>query len=182
MKLNVGCGESHLEGFINIDIDSGEKKGKLDLKPDLIHDITDGKLPYEDESIDTIYFLHSIEHIQLKKWSRVFEEFYRLLKPDGELVMAYPEFGTCAKYFMENFRGMRDFWRNTLYGRQMYPGDFHVVPVVSKHLAEILQQFGFKDIVYVPEEGDPGSTILRCYRGYLLLREDVIAKEVFGVV
>lgn len=185
MKLNYGCGEKHFEGFINIDlvdceIDIGEDN-KFKVKPDLILDILKEDFPYKDNSVDAVYCLHNIEHIEMKKWGRLFEEFHRVLIPDGQLVLAYPEFEICAKYFLANYNGLKDFWRNTLYGRQLHKGDFHLSPCVSKDVVLRLQQYGFKDVIYGPEPAAEYYTILKCAKGKLILREDIIGQEIFGV-
>jgi|TARA_R100001530_G_C4275717_1_gene144214 predicted SAM-dependent methyltransferase len=182
MKLNIGCGENKLEGFINIDIVEGPIQGtKLEVHPDLIWDLTKEPLPYEDGSVDTIYWLHCIEHIQMRYWRRFFEEYHRLLKKDGDLVLAFPEFEICAKYFVDNYRGMKEFWRNTLYGRQLHKGDYHIAPVMSEDVSQMLLDCGFKNIISGPEPVGDYYTIMRANRSVLLLREDIIANEIFGV-
>src|SRR5438552_548245 len=119
MKINFGSGESKLEGFVNID-------SEIITRPDVVHDIRKNQLPFAKDSIDEIWFHHCVEHIELFNWSNVFTEFYRVLKMNGLLFMSYPEFEICSKYYLENYKGQRDFWRNCLYGRQLYPGDYHV--------------------------------------------------------
>ena len=51
LKLNLGCGQAYLSGWINIDIDSD--------KADLKHDLRNG-LPYEDNTADYIFNEHFI--------------------------------------------------------------------------------------------------------------------------
>src|SRR5439155_16402597 len=137
VKINYGAGELNLPGFINIDIEVSKE-----VKPDLIADLRKCPLPFKDDSVECIYMIHAIEHIEIKYWPRFFVEFYRVLLQDGHLVFAYPEFEICAQKFIENHKGMRDFWRAALYGRQLYPGDYHVVPMISSDLAESLKSYG----------------------------------------
>ena len=57
IKLNLGCGDKILLGYINIDAQE-EIKGK---KPDLVADAT--KLDkFADNSVDEILTVHVIEH------------------------------------------------------------------------------------------------------------------------
>lgn len=172
MKLNYGCGETKLEGFINIDLEPT-------TKPDLICDLRKEGLPYEKNSVETIYCIHNIEHIEYHFWPHVLYEFHRVLKPQGELVLMYPEWETCAKYFLENHLGMRDFWRKTLYGRQDYPGDYHVTPVMSGNLSEHLSRSGFVDVRYKPETGDTFNTVLQCKKGFVPNKEDLLRHEIY---
>jgi predicted SAM-dependent methyltransferase len=176
MKLNYGCGESKLEDFINVDIEKS-------CNPDLICDIRKESLPFKDGEIEEIWCIHNIEHIEFKYWGKVFFEFHRVLQKDGTLVLAYPEFEKCAKYFIENHLGVRDFWRMTLYGRQKYPGDYHTTPVISSHLKTYLLDNGFKDIYYTPEKGSCGEygTILSCKRGNIVTRGMIANASYFGI-
>ena len=69
MKLNLGCNDFKLKGFINIDIDPR-------VNPDVVADVC--KLPYEDNSVEEIYAGHVLEHIPmyidaLKEWHRVLQ-------------------------------------------------------------------------------------------------------------
>ena len=175
MKLNIGCGEKKLEGCINIDSEPS-------TTPDLLCDITKECLPYEPFTVDEIYCIHNIEHIPIIHWIRVFGEFHRVLKADGLLVLAYPEFEICVKHYLENHHGDKAFWRATLYGRQLYPGDYHVTPVQTSELTEFLHQFGFNQIKSQPDDAAPYYTFLTCHKSVRITREDVLKKEIFGEI
>lgn len=175
MKLNIGCGETKLEGFINIDIEDS-------TKPDLILDLKKEPFPYPNDSVDQINCLHNLEHIELKYWNQVLSEFYRVLKPEGKLLLAYPEFEICARYFLENERGLRDFWRSTLYGRQLYPGDYHVVPMRTIEVVTFLENTGFHYIKYGPEFDQPHNTFVIAHKGPVpKTRADVLRDELFAI-
>lgn len=74
LKLNVGCGDVYLNGWVNIDLDSS----KADLKCDVR-----GRLPYEDASVDFIFSEHFIEHLSVNDGVEFFKECFRVLKPGG---------------------------------------------------------------------------------------------------
>lgn len=178
LKLNIGCGETKLEGFVNIDMES---EGLVDkVKPDVICNIATENLPFEVNSVDTIYFIHAIEHLPMKCWAHVFDEFRRVLIEDGLLVLAYPEWETCVKYFIENKNGQKAFWRACLYGRQLYNGDFHVSPIITTEMVECLRQMGFNKINYCPDDEATYYTFLSCHKSKVFTREDVLKKEIFG--
>lgn len=173
IKLNIGCGENKLEGFVNIDVEPR-------VKPDLVHDVVTTRLPFKENSVDIVHCIHNIEHIELKHWHNVLADFWRVLKPKGKLYLAYPEFEICAKYFVTNHQGQKDFWRATLYGRQLYPGDFHVTPVVTKDLAKVLHFCGFDGIKHTPEPEHDYNTFLVCYKDKRSeTKEDIIKKAIF---
>ncbi len=173
-KINYGCGEAKLEGFINIDIEES-------TKPDLVCDLRTANFPFEKDSISTIHCIHNLEHVEQKYWDKILFEFHRVLSPDGELVLAYPEFEICAKHFIDNYRGMRNFWRWTLYGRQLYPGDFHVVPMRTEEVVQYLQGAGFTNIRYGVEGTEEYNTVVIAEKGEKpMVREELMRKEVFS--
>ena len=177
MKINLGCGESPLDGYINID----SIKNKL-TRPDVIANIKLEFLPFKSYECEEICALHVLEHIERDYWSRIFDEFYRLLIPDGVLILAYPEFERCAHNFITNFKGARDFWRMTLYGRQDYPGDYHVVPMRTAEVVNYLTSFGFYDIKYTSEVDEEWSTFLTCKKGKKpITRPELYRQELFGL-
>lgn len=175
MKLNIGCGTTKYPGFVNIDSETS-------LNPDVVHDLKGRALPYAEGEVDEIWFIHCIEHIEEQYHFPILLDFHRVLKPEGKLIIAYPEFIRCASAYMENRRGMRDFWKATIYGRQGYPGDYHVSLMDTRDFSKLLERVGFSDITYnsepVPNEI---NTILSCVKGQkMLTKEDLLRKEIFG--
>ena len=69
-KLNIGCGNEKMQGFINIDI--SEK-----VKPDIVVDIEKG-LPFKDNYFEYIYSKNSLEEIRPQQWDFVLREIGRV--------------------------------------------------------------------------------------------------------
>lgn len=80
--LNLGCGFKHANNAINVDI------SKI-TKPDIIVDLEEGKLPFEDETFKVVYAYHILEHI--KNLIPLMNEIYRVMKPKGELYIKVPQ-------------------------------------------------------------------------------------------
>lgn len=156
-RLNVGCGHGRIEGYINIDIE------KFD-NVDLVLDIRKSIFPFKDSSVDEILLFHTIEHIEYKYHKSIFKEFWRLLQPDGTLYLSYPEFKVCAQYYIDNHKGMQEFWRNTIYGLQRTEGDYHVTLMDTDWLCCDLHDCGFYNIEYMPEKAEEWNTILRAQK------------------
>lgn len=76
VRLNLGCGYRHLEGYVNID-------NRPEVSPDKVCDITEG-LPYPNDSIEEVRAFDFLEHIPLGKTIGVIEEIHRVLKPGGK--------------------------------------------------------------------------------------------------
>ena len=173
LRLNIGCGKNKFPGFVNIDIDPI-------MEPDLVADITQ-TLPYDNQSVDEIWFIHGLEHISYHKHEQVLREFNRVLKMHGNLILAYPEFTTVAKYYIDNYKGKRDFWRACCFGRQLTVGDVHLSPINTSELVVMLKECGFENIRISPEP-PPNDfyTMLKAARCEPWpYREEIIRKEIF---
>ncbi len=157
-KLNLGCGSNKIEGFINIDIEPS-------TKPDLVCNFITDKLPYKDNSIDEVVLYHTIEHISKRYHNKILLEIWRVLNPKGLFYLSYPEFTKCYKNWIINYKGKREFWEATIYGRQLYPSDFHVCIMHTNSFKEVLIDCGFNKIIEAPEIGETYNTIIQCSKG-----------------
>jgi len=82
-KLNLGCGEHHKEGYVNLD-------WQPLTKPDVSHNLNKFPYPFEDNSFDLVEAYHILEH--LDKPFVVMKEMHRILKPGGKLRIKVPHF------------------------------------------------------------------------------------------
>lgn len=57
------------------------------------------RLPFESGSFDKIFLLAVLEHVRLDVVDRLFNEFYRVLKKDGQIVLTTPTLN--SKSFLE---------------------------------------------------------------------------------
>jgi len=80
MKLNLGCGEHKIKGYINCDI-------LEEVKPDIRLDLTK-KLPFADNSIDEIYMNHVLEHIL--NYGFLLNEIWRVCKKNSKITIHVP--------------------------------------------------------------------------------------------
>lgn len=170
LKLNLGCGANKIPGFVNIDIEPS-------VKPDLVCNFITNRLPYKDSTADEVVLFHTIEHITKPNHPRILNEVWRVLKPTGTFYISYPEFERCVKNWRTNYRGRRDFWEKTIYGRQAYPSDFHVALMHTPDFKLLLTDLGFIDIVSSPELTERFNTILSCKKGQRPLKYEGLLKE-----
>lgn len=150
--LNLGCGSERIEGAINIDIVDS-------FKPDLVCDFR-GPLPFEPESVSKVYLFHVIEHLPKKIHADLLENINRVLVLGGVLYVSYPEFTRCARYFIDNHKGQREFWEATIYGRQTQPFDYHISLMYTPHFVSLLKSYGFD--VETQSETEEWNTICKC--------------------
>lgn len=106
MKLNLGCGSTTPEGWINVDYALGARLSKVPgfgvvnarLKLfDLawasrihIHDLRK-HFPWPDASADAIYSSHTFEHLTREEGSHFMREAHRVLKPGAVLRLVVPD-------------------------------------------------------------------------------------------
>ena len=88
--VNMGAGNTRIEGAINIDISP-----KADISLNLGVD----PLPFDDESVDLIYSDHTIEHVE--NYLYLIGEVNRVLKKGGCFLVGVP-YVTLTKYHLVN--------------------------------------------------------------------------------
>lgn len=80
-KLNLGCGDQYLEGYINCDI-------LLTVKTDKIIDLENRPYPFPDNFADEILMDNVLEH--LTDVVKTMQELHRILKPGGKAIIIVP--------------------------------------------------------------------------------------------
>lgn len=81
-RLHIGCGDNHLAGWLNTELNPGADEIYLDAtKP----------FPFPDRSFDLIYSEHMIEHIPYDSARRMAAECCRVLKPAGTIRVVTPD-------------------------------------------------------------------------------------------
>lgn len=85
MKINIGCGDKKVDGFVNVDL-YGE--------PDVRCDLFKFPWPFEDNSIDTVFSEHFLEHVD--DYEKTILEIHRVLKPGGVMHFKVPHFRSMA--------------------------------------------------------------------------------------
>jgi len=81
IKLHIGCGKNHLDGWINCDI-----RDDADVYWDLLSD----NLPFKADSIDYIFSEHVLEHFRLHDAINILKKLHQILKPDGKIRIVVP--------------------------------------------------------------------------------------------
>lgn len=93
MKLNLGCGEKKIAGYINVDICG---------TPDMKVDLSLFPWPFDDNSADEITSAHFLEHVQ--DYERTILEMHRILKPNGVLHFKVPHFrNPCTQWYLHKW-------------------------------------------------------------------------------
>lgn len=137
--LEIGCNDglllNHLKRFspniVGVDINEQQVQ-KAQSKSIKLMSATSLKFP--DCSFDKVCAFEVIEHIPEIK--RVFEEAYRVLKPEGKLVISFPhEFVRGQAVWYEAYK---------IYGSPRYARKLHVHKLRPKHIRKITRDLGFE--------------------------------------
>ncbi len=83
-KLQIGCGDNLLDGWLNSDLKSSEKTIRLDAGQ---------PYPFENNTFHYIFSEHLFEHLKISEQKSMLEESFRILKEGGIMRIATPSMG-----------------------------------------------------------------------------------------
>lgn len=126
VKLNIGAGRTPIEGFTNLDRQTGTEAYPLPQ--------------YEDGSVDEIRASHILEHFAFEEVPKVLTEWVRVLKPGGRIRIAVPNFDWIADH--------RDDPKFAYYmmGGQTDENDFHRSLFTSAQLEKLMADVGLAEV------------------------------------
>jgi predicted SAM-dependent methyltransferase len=137
MKLNLGCGGDLLPGYINCD--------KYYEKADIICDVN--KLPFEDNSVEEIFACHIIEHFDFREAFVVLEEWKRVLKDGGLLIVETPDLLETCRAFINASEDQRIALYGHLFSTPwVSEGLIHKFLYTETQLGGTLKSLGFRDV------------------------------------
>jgi glycosyltransferase involved in cell wall biosynthesis len=96
-RLNLGCGDKPMPGYVNVDIASSRK----DRSPDVLNDLRDLN-HFKDGSADEIIAIHVIEHFYRWEVDALLKEWCRVLRPGGTLTLECPNIITACEELLRN--------------------------------------------------------------------------------
>ena len=139
MKLHLGSGSRYLKGYLHVDIADYEH---IDIKSSV-----DKLNTIDDDTVDEIYASHVLEYYDRNEVESVLNEWKRVLKKDGVLRIAVPNFETLIEVYQETDEIEKIL--GPLYGKwNLTDGSFiyHKTVYDKKSLTELLERIGFFDI------------------------------------
>lgn len=95
LRLNLGCGPMHLDGYINIDADPG-------ACADFYLDFGELDRVFAASSTREILMIHSLSYLNLWQARNFFRVAHRLLMPGGTLAIELPSIEKCARHLLES--------------------------------------------------------------------------------
>jgi predicted SAM-dependent methyltransferase len=150
VKLNIGCGDLKINGYINVDI-------RDSVEADIIIDLEKIPYPYDSNSIDEILANDIVEHFSHKDVEEIVKEWRRILKNEGTLIIKTPDFENIINILKRDSTFLRvtaaligkpeKTWISIphwLYGAQDYSQNFHKLIFTKIELKKFLEYVGFK--------------------------------------
>lgn len=155
IRLNLGCGDKILPGYINVDVASS-RAGK---EPDVICDLRDLKT-FESNFADEILSVHVVEHFWRWEVLDILKEWVRVLKPGGKMIIECPNLLSACEEVLKNPdiatgpgpEGQRSMW--VLYGDPSWrdPLMIHRWAYTPRSLAQLLFEAGLQDLMQEPAQ------------------------------
>lgn len=146
IKLHLGCGHEHFDGYINIDAQQTQAT-------DMVLDCT--KLEtFKENSVDEILAYHLIEHLPVNETTQTITNWYRILKHGGKLVIECPDLEKVTERFFKTTDFERYYTYNNgpaliyhIYGNQGDQYEFHKMGFTKSALSNLLSKL-FENFVF----------------------------------
>ena len=161
LRLNLGCGDKILPGYVNVDVAPSRK----DAVPDVLCDLRE-LTPFADDSADEVLAVHVVEHFWRWEIVDVLREWVRVLKPGGTMVVECPNLLTACEELLKDPdraagagpEAQRSMW--VLYGDPSWrdPLMCHRWAYTPRSLAQVMHEAGLRDLRREPARfklGDP---------------------------
>jgi ubiquinone/menaquinone biosynthesis C-methylase UbiE len=97
MKLHLGCGKRMMGGYINVDLDARKNTMYQYVQSDV------SSLPFDSDTCDEILAVHVIEHIWLWELKATLQEWLRVLKPGGKVIIECPDILKAANLLIAGY-------------------------------------------------------------------------------
>jgi len=155
VRLNLGCGDKILPGYINVDV-VDQRAG---TPPDVIADIRN-LCDFPADYADEILAVHVIEHFWRWEVEDILREWCRVLRPGGRLILECPNLRSACEEFLKVGRdqdlsgpdGQRSMW--VFYGDPAWrdPLMNHRWGYTPESLGQILREVGFENVSQKPAQ------------------------------
>ncbi len=136
MKLNLGCGNKKMLGFINID-------SRQEVSPDLIDDVSSLQ-SFKSNSVNLIYACHVLEHFDRFEYKEVLKRWFDVLEPGGVLRISVPDIEKVFNHYSQ-FKDL-NVLKGFLWGGQTYPQNYHYTGFDFKTISNDLLEIGFSNV------------------------------------
>lgn len=143
-KLNLGAGNKRYLDYTSCDLFPGSGVDEV---------FGLDNIPYQDNTIQSIHSEHALEHLRHTDARQAIVEWFRVLKPGGDVHLQLPDLELCCQKYVQAVRSgnklEQEWYRYTLYGVQRSQGDepaegqIHYTGFNKQELVEEFEKAGF---------------------------------------
>jgi SAM-dependent methyltransferase len=142
LRLHLGCGEQHFDGYVNIDLPR-HRHEIMTVRPDFEADITSMTMPAA--SVDEIRLHHVFEHFNRVVALGMLIRWRTWLKDGGLLVVETPDFIATARLAVASAEATRMALIRHLEGDQAAPWAYHVSQWYAERFERTFAALGFRE-------------------------------------
>lgn len=148
VKLHLGCGQIHLDGYVNIDYSPSEHTVQTISAADEYADIT--QLHFPVQSIDEVRLHHVFEHFDRPTALRLLITWYAWLREGGLLTLETPDFTRTAREVLRRGRveEQQTLMRH-LFGSHEAAWALHADGWYREKFTLVLTALGYRDITFI---------------------------------
>ncbi len=155
VRLNLGCGDKILAGYLNVDVVAA----RAGQTPDVLCDLHDLSV-FESSFADEILAVHVVEHFWRWEIEAILCEWLRVLKPGGQMILECPNLISACEAFLKDperaalptKEGQRTMW--VFYGDPAWkdPYMIHRWGYTPESLKRLMESVGFINVRQEPAQ------------------------------
>ena len=144
MKLHLGCGQRHFEGYVNIDYPLSEHSVQQTSIADEYANLLE--LRYKPNSIEEVRLHHVFEHFPRAVASALLYSWSTWLKKGGTLRIEVPDFEKTGKVALSRFssKKAKAVAMRHIFGSQEAHWAVHFEGYTPASLSNVMELYGFK--------------------------------------
>jgi predicted SAM-dependent methyltransferase len=144
LRLHLGCGAVHLEGYVNIDYPLDQHSVLTHAVADVFADISELAFPWS--SVDEIRLHHVFEHFPRAESLGLVASWWSWLKPDGLLRVEVPDFDRTAWAVLSPLSShkRKSVALRHIFGSQEASWAYHQEGWSAGRLQRLLMTFGYE--------------------------------------
>ena len=189
IKLHLGCGQTYLNGYVNIDYPASEHTVQIKQVADKFADIT--QLDYPPQSVDEVRLHHVFEHFSTAQALGLLCCWAGWLKTGGRLHLETPDVMACAQMLVDENTSYTDkqVVLRHMFGSHEAHWAVHKDGWYAGKFEYVLKELGFSDVKITLSEwlatknitvmAVKSETILPedlCKKAHVLLRDAMVSQ------
>jgi predicted SAM-dependent methyltransferase len=150
VRLHLGCGETYLRGYVNVDYPASEHPVMTAVRPDVEADLA--TLAYEPESVAEVRSHHVFEHFRRPTALRLLIDWYGWLEEGGLLVIETPDLERSARALLAGPASGRGVLVRHMFGSHEADWAVHCDGWYREKFERVLGALGYRELAFEDSE------------------------------